>query len=209
MLLLQKPSEESVRQFLLEQAKLDFNYPAVGGTAQVPPAGYVVDHTRVKLGEGRQVFNSAKAALERWEHFQLGWAQTSPRETPIEPGQAVAVLARAIGLWWVNACRIVYVVDEPGPPARFGFAYGTLPDHVEKGEERFLVEWNQADNSVWYDILAFSRPNHLLTRAGYPWVRRKQKRFARESAARMQRVTLDALNRRLRPAPLSSIGDGT
>ena len=75
-------------------------------------------------------------------------------------------------LWWLNACRIVYVVDDSGPNFKFGFAYGTLPGHVESGEERFLIEWNRADNSVWYDILAFSRPNHVLTRLGYPFVRR-------------------------------------
>jgi hypothetical protein len=38
---------------------------------------------------------------------------------------------------------------------------------------------------VWYDILAFSRPQRLLTRLGYPYVRRVQKRFGRESAAAM------------------------
>ena len=36
---------------------------------------------------------------------------------------------------------------------KFGFAYGTLPDHAATGEERFLIEWNQDDDSVWYDIL--------------------------------------------------------
>jgi hypothetical protein len=39
----------------------------------------------------------------------------------------VAVLARSLGLWWLNACRIVSVVNEDGPGKRFGFAYGTLP----------------------------------------------------------------------------------
>jgi hypothetical protein len=29
------------------------------------------------------------------------------------------------GVWTLNTCRIVYVVDEA---TRFGFAYGTLPD---------------------------------------------------------------------------------
>jgi len=47
----------------------------------------------------------------------------------------VAILARSIGLWWLNACRIVYVVDKVD---KFGFAYGTLPDHAGSGEER----WN-------------------------------------------------------------------
>jgi uncharacterized protein (UPF0548 family) len=95
------------------------------------------------------------------------------------------VLGRACCMWTLNACRIVHVVDEP---RRFGFAYGTLPDHVESGEERFIVEWNQDDDTVWYDILAFSRPNHFLTRLGYPLVRRLQKRFARDSAGTMKKA---------------------
>ena len=76
----------------------------------------------------------------------------------------------------------------PGPIGKFGFAYGTLPGHVESGEERFLVEWDRGDDGVWYDILAFSRPNHILTRLGYPVVRRLQKRFGRDSAASMLRA---------------------
>ena len=70
--------------------------------------------------------------------------------------------ARHFGFWSLNACRIVYTIDEEGPVVRFGFAYGTLPDHAEQGEERFSVEWHHEDGTVWYDILAFSRPNHPL-----------------------------------------------
>jgi uncharacterized protein (UPF0548 family) len=185
MLSLRKPSADAIQQFVREQAKLGFTYAAVGATADTPPAGYVVDHTRIKLGEGEVVFQSAKAALQRWDQCRLGWLEAGPPGTPIKTGEAVAILARAIGLWWLNGCRIVYVVDESGPISRFGFAYGTLPDHAGTGEERFLIEWNRADNSVWYDILAFSRPNHFLTWLGYPIVRRTQKRFGRESAAAM------------------------
>jgi uncharacterized protein (UPF0548 family) len=79
----------------------------------------------------------------------------------------------------------VYVVDEWGPISKFGFAYGTLPGHVESGEERFLIEWDRGKNGMWYDIRAVSRPNHFLTRLGYPVVRRLQKRFGRDSAASM------------------------
>jgi uncharacterized protein (UPF0548 family) len=185
MLSLGKPAAESTRRFLTAQAKQDFSYPAVGATAKEPPARFVVDRTRIKLGEGEPVFQAAKAAFRRWRQFDLGWVEAWPPETPIQTGEVVAIVARAIGLWWLNACKIVYVVDESGPISRFGLAYGTLPDHVERGEERFLIEWDHADHSVWYDILAFSRPNHWLTRLGYPIVRRTQKRFARESAAAM------------------------
>jgi uncharacterized protein (UPF0548 family) len=187
MLSLRKPLADSVRRFLAGQAELDFTYSAVGATAATPPAGFVADRTRVRLGEGEAVFRAADDALRRWEQFRLGWVAAWPPDTPIRPGEVVAVMGRAVGLWWLNACRIVYVVDESGPVCRFGFAYGTLPGHVESGEERFLIEWDRDEGSVWYDILAFSRPNHVLTRLGYPLVRRSQKRFGRDSAASLFR----------------------
>jgi uncharacterized protein (UPF0548 family) len=178
---LRKPSAETLRAFLATQAKLNFTYTAVGATATVPPAGYVVDHTRIRLGEGPAVFAAARAALARWEHFRLGWVETWPPELPVEAGQVVAVIARSAGLWWQNACRIISVVDEAD---QFGFTYGTLPGHAESGEERFRVERDHGD-AVWYDILAFSRPRHILARLGRPWTRRVQKRFACDSAAAM------------------------
>ena len=185
MLSLRRPSVERLQAFVASQAKVSLTYSAVGATAAVPPPGYVVDRTRIKLGEGASNFAAAKAALERWEQFRLGWVEAWPPNTPIKEGQVVAVIARIFGLWWLNACRIVYVVDEQGPIKRYGFAYGTLAEHAESGEERFTVEWHEDDDSVWYDILAFSRPHQLLARLAYPVVRRLQKRFTRDSAAAM------------------------
>lgn len=184
-----RPTEQRIRAFIAGQSGLSFSYPAVGATATNPPSGYVVDHTRISLGTGQATFLKAKAALQAWKHFQLGWVEPCWPNTPIEPGQVVAILGRVCGLWSLNACRIIYTVNETGETTKFGFAYGTLLEHVESGEERFVVEWNQIDDSVCYDILAFSRPNHLLARLGYPFVRRLQKRFARDSTAAMIRAT--------------------
>jgi uncharacterized protein (UPF0548 family) len=193
MLSFRKPSAEAIQRFLAAQSKLGFNYSAVGATASQLPAGFIVDRTRIKLGKGEPTFHAAKAALQRWRQLDLGWLEAWSSETPIQPGEVIAIVARAIGFWWLNACKIVYVVDESGPITRFGLAYGTLPDHAGRGEERFLIEWVHADNSVWYDILAFSRPNHFLARLGYPFVRRTQKRFGRESAAAMLKITSGAI----------------
>ena len=192
MFSLQKPTVESIRRFLKKQVVLDFSYPAVGATATSLPANYVTDRTRIILGSGEPVFLAAKAALQRWKHFQLGWVEPWPPETPIQSGEVVAIMAWTAGLWTLNCCRIVYVVDEAGPVSKFGFAYGTLPGHVESGEELFQIEWDQYTNSVCYDILAFSRPNHFLTRLGYPLVRHTQKRFGRDSAAAMFRAVNSA-----------------
>lgn len=187
MLLFRKPTAEKIRAFLTAQAKYDVTYSSPG-PASTPLAGFVVDHTRVNLGTGASTFAAARNAVKRWQQFQLGWVEALPTDTPINEGQVIAVLARLLGVWWLNACRIVAVIDENGPVQRFGFAYGTLPGHVESGEERFLIEWDKRDDSVWYDVRAFSRPRHFLARLGYPLARRIQKRFGRESAAAMLRA---------------------
>lgn len=188
---LRKPSPEAIEQFLEAQRPTAFSYSVVGATATNPPAGYVVDHTRVKLGDGEQAFLAAQAALERWEQFRLGWMELWPSEAPIQTGEVVAVVARAGGLWWFNACRIVYVTGKINSVCRFGLAYGTLAEHAASDEERFLIECDLADDSVWYDILGFSKPRHVLAQLGYSLVRRLQKRFAAGSAA-MQRVASPA-----------------
>jgi uncharacterized protein (UPF0548 family) len=156
---LSKPSEQMIRAFLTRQEKAAFSYPEVGATRGAAPAGYDADHNRVELGQGAAVFAAACAALRRWVMFPRPWTEIVPADAPIQVGQTVAVLARAFGLWWLNAARVVYVLDEAGPPRRFGFAYGTLADHTERGEERFSVEWHP-DGRVWFDLFAFSRPRH-------------------------------------------------
>ena len=170
--------------FIAEQRNLPFTYAEVGTTKATPPTGYKVDHNRIRLGDGETTYQRAVEALKNWRQFELGWVTIVPRGVKVEVGATVAVKARAFGMWSLNACRVVYVIDEP---RRFGFAYGTLPDHVERGEERFLVEW-LTDDSVWYDILAFSRPQHPLVKLSSPLARRLQKRFARESLIRMTSV---------------------
>ena len=193
MFYLKKPARGTIQQYLTSRRDDCFSYPAVGVTRDKnAPERYVVDHNRVRLGSGRVVFEQAKAALRRWEMFNLGWIQLCWPETPVEVGSTVGVLARLGGLWSLNLCRIVYVIDEADSTVEtFGFAYGTLPDHAERGEERFTVEWYQADDSVWYDIFAFSRPKQLLAQIGYSVARRLQKRFAVDSMAAMRRVMGD------------------
>jgi uncharacterized protein (UPF0548 family) len=143
----------------------------------------------VQLGVGAETFERAKVAVQRWTMFRFDWLQLCWPDAPIEVGSTVAVMTRALGVWSLNACRIVYLINEEGPVQKFGFAYGTLPGHAERGEERFWVEWHHLDNTVWYDILAFSRPDQLPAKLAYPYVRRLQKRFAVDSKRAMVRAT--------------------
>lgn len=180
-----EPSEQDAVSFVNGQRNLPFTYDQVGATNTTPPStGYNVDHNRIQIGTGEAVYKKGVEALTNWRQFDLGWVTVVPRGVPIEVGATVAVKARAFGTWSLNASRVVYTINED---RCFGFAYGTLPDHVECGEERFLIEW-LPDDSVWYDILAFSRPQHPLVRLSRPLARRLQKQFARESLSKIREI---------------------
>jgi uncharacterized protein (UPF0548 family) len=146
------------------------------------PTGYDHDHNRIRLGSGEQTFQRARRALEGWEMFPPAWTRVRAPRRPPAAGDTVAVVVHLLGAWWLNAARIVYVLDERGPVRRAGFAYGTLTCHVERGEECFSVE-HSPDDSVWYDLRAFSRPAFWPARCAKPIARALQGRFVRHSQA--------------------------
>jgi uncharacterized protein (UPF0548 family) len=187
MFCLSKLSRQSIIDFISAQSNQSFSYPEVGSSRQQAPLGYTIDHNRINLGHGSNTFERAKLAIRQWKMFDMSWVSLCWPETPIEPGTTVAVLVSHLGFWSLNASRIVYVIQEQGRIEKYGFAYGTLADHAEIGEERFTAEFNQDDQTVWFDLYAFSRPRSA-TRLAYPFSRILQKRFARDSKAAMYRA---------------------
>ena len=184
--LLRRPSGEFIRHFLLSQNDQSFSYENSGATREETAArNYNVDHNRRQLGSGVDLFHQACNALRQWKMFEMSWLQLCWPNTLIEAGATVAVLVSHGGFWSLNPCRIVFVIEEHGACERYGFAYGTLPGHGERGEERFSVEFHRNDSSVWYDIYAFSRPGPMA-RLAYPYSRALQRRFARDSMAAMK-----------------------
>ena len=186
MLSISKPSRISIEAFIAAQQNQKFSYAETGRSREGAPRGYTVDNNRIQLGVGADGYEKAKRAARQWKMFDMPWINLCWPDTPIEAGATVAVVAPHLRFWSMNAARIVYVVDETGPPQRFGFAYGTLPDHSAIGEERFTVELNPDDQTVWYEIYAFSRPGKLA-RLGYPFARMLQKHFATDSKLAMRR----------------------
>jgi uncharacterized protein (UPF0548 family) len=176
-----------VKSFLSAAAGAQLSYPGKGSTRDPdarPPAGYDRDESVAVIGSGAADFAAARTALQNWQMFPAPWTSVQPAGAPVTAGTSVALLIRVLGLWWINASRVIYVVDEP---RRWGFAYGTLPDHVERGEELFLIELG-ADEQVRYTIRAYSRPRHPLVRFGYLYARWLQRRFRHESTAALQRA---------------------
>src|SRR5262245_18868757 len=128
MFFLHQPSEQKIKDFLAAQHDQGFSYAPLGLTRHLPDSGYTIDQYQVRLGHGPQAFQAACRALQNWKMFDIGWVQLFRQDTPIETGSSVAVVVAHLGFWSLNACRIVYTLDEP--QARYGFAYGTLPAHA-------------------------------------------------------------------------------
>ena len=183
MFLLRRPSEQQIESFLQQQHNSTLSYRYVGASQQLrAPRGYVGDHNRAQLGNGADARESAKAAVRVWKMFDMPWLQLCWPNASIEVGRNVGILVSHCGFWSLNAARIVYVIDEP---RCFGFAYGTLLEHGESGEERFVVDWKD-DDSVWYDLFAFSCPKAPMAKVLRPFAGRLQKKFARESLVAMR-----------------------
>jgi uncharacterized protein (UPF0548 family) len=190
---LQRPSAREIAA-VLDSGDHSFSYPETGKTAQLDVPGvrdelalrYDVDHHRFDLGTGRDVFERARSSLWTWRQFEISWLELHGAKQ-VAPDQVVATLIRVAGLWYLNPCRVVYA-DWPPDGDSTSFAYGTLRGHVERGEERFRVSFDAATGRVSYEVSAFSRPAVLLTKVGYPFARRLQRRFAPASARALARA---------------------
>jgi uncharacterized protein (UPF0548 family) len=182
---LSRPSQQDILRFISLQKDSPFSYSEVGASSRTPPKGYNLDRNSIQLGRGEARWKRAVETIRGWKMFNLPWIQLYPPNAPIQVGTEVVVVVKHFGFYSMNACRIVYIVQEENLVKRFGFAYGTLVGHAESGEERFTVEWHEADNKISYDILAFSRPRALLARLGHPLSRSLQRRFAKDSMSAM------------------------
>jgi uncharacterized protein (UPF0548 family) len=182
-----RPSNEAIAVLLAASSDSPLSYAEVGATRRLMPhgelAGYKIDGASADLGSGDEVFERGCKAIDAWRMFDLDWVQLRGARRPAV-GVTVAVVAQGLGLWVTNLARVVYIIDERD---RYGFAYGTLDAHAERGEELFAVA-RAGDGSVTYELRAFSRPQRWWSRVAKPYVRARQARFRYESCAAMRRA---------------------
>jgi uncharacterized protein (UPF0548 family) len=188
-----RPRPDEVARLASASAEVPVSYEGVGGTRGDAPPGFRADRHDGVVGSGEADFRAACDAIRGWTMFDLPWVELHDPTTPIEPGRVVAFSSHQLGVWMVNLCRLVYVVDEPdGPIARFGFAYGTLPGHAVAGEELFLATWDRATDEVRFAVSKFSRARHPLVRLTGPIGRSIQDTFSRHAIARVARAVAEA-----------------
>lgn len=187
MFLTRRPSQRQIKEFLDQSRALALSYNPIGIAKESPPA-YDSDLASTVIGNGRQTFERAKIALAQWRHYEMGWVELFPHGAAIDPGTNVAVLVRHLGFWSLNGCRVVYGVGDRQGESSFGFAYGTLTNHAELGEEIFEVRLEPESEDVVYRIQAVSKPRASLARLGYPVTRYFQERFRRDSTEALRRA---------------------
>ncbi len=182
---LRRPSDDDLAR-LLARCKDDvLTYAPTGCTLDgTTPAGLTRREWNTTFASGHD-YALAVDALSHWkvqEHAGL----VVRSHGAMAVGTNVAMSARLpIGFIDVT-CRVVAIVDEPD---RFGFAYGTLSVHPERGEEAFVV--TRSADDFRFDITAVSRPASRLASVASPVANRLQ-------AAATQRYlrAMDLLTRR-------------
>ncbi len=137
------------------------------------------------LGHGQAAFDGAARGLREWAPQRALGARVHPPTAPIETGTSVLIVLRAGPFEVVAPDRIVACVDEPG---RFGFAYGTLPGHLERGEESFVVRLDPEDGTVTATITVVAGPASRAAAATGPVLRILQRRAVRSYLAALHRA---------------------
>ena len=160
------PSDATAMKRLLETlgnaqpTYSDLGATLVGGR----PKGFQHGRYRSDLGHGHETFQRAVEGLRVWDAHHLPGVRVFPRGQEVQTGATVVVTFGMPFLALAAPCRIVGVIDEE---TRWGFAYGTVPGHPEQGEEAFVVSI-AIDETVQFEVVAFSRPGDPLVRLSGP-----------------------------------------
>jgi uncharacterized protein (UPF0548 family) len=142
----------------------------------------------VELGKGGFVFEKAVANARQWKVHERDGLLVTPKDARVQEGSCVVLLISISVIYVTVACRVVSTFETD---TRWEFSYGTLPHHVERGEESFSIE-HASDDTVRFTVRAWSRPGHLWTSIGAPITRAVQRKALNHYLqAMVDLVTLD------------------
>ncbi len=182
MILLGKVRPNRLQRVFESQREASVTYAEQGATRESLPPRFTHDELSVALGSGRALFEACAQHLDVWGlQHNMGFTPF-PEDSIATEGTTVILSLPVAGVTFVAACRVIYTVREP---TRHGFAYGTLPMHPECGEEYFGLRLDP-DDSVTFEITAFSRPHARVARLGHPITRQIQRRALRKYLTEMQ-----------------------
>ncbi|HEY8294945.1 MAG TPA: DUF1990 domain-containing protein [Micrococcaceae bacterium] len=149
------------------------------------PVGYARVEHRVRVGRGAEAYGRLARGILGWG-IQRGAGLTVTGADGGEAGTMAAASMQPGGrvvcgfglgrlrlpvpcevVWVEKPAAVVVLPDGQTRPQRCGFGYGTLPGHPASGEEAFIARI-EADGSVHFEVLAFSKPSGLIYKLGGP-----------------------------------------
>lgn len=156
-------------------------YEEIGASrGDVLPSGYHHVRMEERIGDAH-AFERAVTGLRTWVAHEGAGLRIYPKE-PLVPDATVIVVTSIGPTQMAAPCRIVAVFKEPGV---FGFSYGTLPGHPERGEESFVLE--RRGDATYFLVRAFSRPVDPLARLSGPLGRAVQRSVTRRYLTALRR----------------------
>lgn len=166
-----RPRRDQLDRLLADASAADFTYEHTTSTL----TRVDLPTWRRDLGDVPGAYERAVAALQSWAPQRRIGARIHPDAAMLEAGTSLLVVLRAGPAEIVAPVRIVAVIDETD---RFGYAYGTLPGHPERGEESFIVE-RTAGGSTRASIVIDAHPATIAARLTAPIVTLLQRRAVR------------------------------
>jgi uncharacterized protein (UPF0548 family) len=155
---LRRPTTEQLSPLLERWRQEPLTYSPVGASLTTETVDGLRRHSwNVELPAG--AFDVGVDAIRTWS-VHRGAGLVVAVDGALAEGVTV-VMSAPMPLGFVDlACRVVAVIDETD---RFGFAYGTLPMHPERGEESFVI--SRAKDVALFEVRAASSHAHPVTRA--------------------------------------------
>jgi uncharacterized protein (UPF0548 family) len=162
---LRRPDPAALEAVRVGQLHEDVTYDGVGQlrTGRIPDGYHRFSLSR-EFSDAPDALERAERSIRSWSAHRGAGVIVQPDVPALEPGVVMALAVRTFGIWITASCRVIEVVKTEHS---FGFVYGTLPHHVEQGEESFMAHRNDA-GMVRFQVEAFSRPGSWLTRLAGP-----------------------------------------
>ncbi len=169
---------------LVKHSRSDsLTYSPTGGSLGGPVPAHLKRRHWTETLEGPRAFERGAEALRVWAVHRATGLELAA-DGPIAIGTNVAFSA-PLPIGFVDGtCRIVAVVEAAD---RFGFAYGSLSVHPERGEESFVVA-REPEGGARFDVVGISRPSQLLARLVPPVANRLQDTAVRRYLLAMQQI---------------------
>ena len=146
--------ERYTRRYLTALAR-PLTYEPVGATRDgVVPRGFRALERSIRIDRD---WDQTVADLLSWRMKRRAGFRVEPADAPVRVGEELVLRAGPFR----EPVRIVEVVDEPD---RAGFAYGTLPGHPLRGEERFLLRRERG--GIMFTVRSVSTPARRWRLAG-------------------------------------------